>query len=113
MNIKSVTGPLLPADIKKIERRAVPVPIAKPANQSEDQKDQKPKMTIQQLEQAAEHLRSLSGIKDNGLLVRIETNDGVSVIFVEDATGKVVRRFPEVELLVFTSAKGPQDRSLI
>lgn len=89
----------MPADIKKIERRAADSSADRePANQGDQQPERKPKMTKEQLEQVAEHLRSLSGIKDNGLMVRIETNDGVSVVFVEDATGKVVRRFPEIEL---------------
>lgn len=58
--------------------------------------------------EVVKHLESLAGVKDNGLTVRVSQADDVTVIYVEDRTGKTVRRIPEIEfgaLLASRSAK--------
>ena len=49
----------------------------------------------EEVQEVVKVLEALAGIKDNGLKVRVSANDGVTVIFVEDRQGKVVRRIPE------------------
>ena len=44
------------------------------------------------------YLEGLPGVKDNGLTVRKEIKDGVTLVYVVDRDGKVVRRIPESEL---------------
>ena len=64
----------------------------------EDQKQQRRPMTDAEFDEAVKSLELLPGIKENGLMVKLKKRDGVSVVFIEDATGKVVRRIPEAEL---------------
>ncbi len=59
MNVKSITGPLLPAEIKKIERRAADSSADREQpGQGDAGHEQKPKMTKDQLEQVMEQLRN-------------------------------------------------------
>jgi uncharacterized FlaG/YvyC family protein len=63
--------------------------------QSEEQK--KREYTPEEIQEVLKYLESLSGVKDNGLTVRLASADGVTAIFIEDRTGKTVRRIPEIE----------------
>ena len=55
-------------------------------------------LSDEEIQEAIKHLEALPGVKDNGLRVRLERNDGIPVVYVEDRDGKVVRRIPETEL---------------
>lgn len=55
-------------------------------------------LTEEEIQAAIKHLETLPGVKDNGLRIRLEKNDGIPVVYVEDRNGKVVRRIPESEL---------------
>jgi uncharacterized FlaG/YvyC family protein len=56
------------------------------------------KMNDEEIQKAIERLRSLQGIKDNNLIIKLDKSSGVPIVFIEDYTGKVVRRIPESEL---------------
>lgn len=56
------------------------------------------KMTEEEVEQVLNHLRQIDGVKSNNLQVRAEKKDERYVIFIEDGTGKTVRRIPESEM---------------
>lgn len=60
-------------------------------------------MTPEELEEAIKYFEGLPGFKDSQLRVRLESRDGVNVVYIEDANGKVVRRIPEAELRQLTS----------
>ena len=111
MNIKTVTGPVFPQEIKKIERRAQDSSADRDPN-SQDESGQKPhhKMTEEELNHALDFLKALKGVRDNNLRVRVDQHDGVVVVYVEDLNGKVIRRIPETDLWLLTrdkeSAKG-------
>jgi uncharacterized FlaG/YvyC family protein len=69
--------------------------------------------TPEEIQDVVKYLESLSGVKDNGLTVRTASADGVTVILIEDRTGKTVRRIPEVEFgtLLANRAKGPTTKT--
>lgn len=99
MNIKSVTGPIIPQELKKIEKRAQDSSADRdPTPQSGDGRSEHHKMDDEELEKALNFLRNLKGVKDNNLQLRVEKNDGTLVVFIEDLAGKVIRRIPETDL---------------
>ncbi len=99
MNIKSVTGPLIPQDLKKVESRARDTSADRdPTPQNGDGKQDNHKMSDDELENALNFLKNLKGVKDNNLHLRVEKNDGTIVVFIEDISGKVIRRIPENDL---------------
>jgi uncharacterized FlaG/YvyC family protein len=54
--------------------------------------------TPEEIQQAVAQIEALSGIKEHGLTVRVESRDGITTVFVEDREGKIIRRIPESEL---------------
>lgn len=56
------------------------------------------RMSDEEAREVLEYLKSLDGIKDNNLSVRLEKSEDRFVVFVEDSSGKVVRRMLEDEL---------------
>lgn len=56
------------------------------------------RMSDDEAKQVLEYLENLDGIKDNNLSVRLEKSEDRFVVFVQDPTGKVVRRIQENEL---------------
>lgn len=56
------------------------------------------RMSDEEAKQVLEYLESLDGIKDNNLSVRLEKSEDRYVVYVQDSTGKVVRRIQENEL---------------
>lgn len=55
-------------------------------------------LTKEQIEEAVKFLENLDGVKNNGLKIRVETSNEVTVVYIEDRDGKVVRRIPSAEL---------------
>lgn len=99
MNIKSIAGNLLPVEMKKIDKRAQDTSADRDPNHSGgDEKPAHHKMTDEEIEKAVEFLKNLKGIQDNNLQLRVEKKDGTLVVFIEDLSGKVVRRIPEQDL---------------
>ncbi|MCM2281378.1 MAG: hypothetical protein NDI61_05970 [Bdellovibrionaceae bacterium] len=65
-------------------------------NQSEEH-HQGP-LTPEQVQDAIRFLEGLQGVKDNHLTVRLSETDGIRVIYIEDLSGKIVRRLAELDL---------------
>lgn len=55
-------------------------------------------LTPEQIAEAVKYLENLDGVKEHGLQVRMETKDDVTVVYIEDRDGKIVRRIPASEL---------------
>lgn len=113
MNIKGLVGNVIPIvggpkSLGKSEeakaKSAFDADNEKDGNgQSSGSGDQRRRnLTPEEIANAIKHLENLAGVKDNGLTVRQETNDGVTVVYVEDRDGKIVRRIPEAELSVLS-----------
>lgn len=81
------------------------------ASSGEEQKRRK--LTVEEVEEAVKYLRELPGVKDNALSVRAAEVDGVTVVYVEDRDGKVVRRIPESELGYLTSNRQKKSGHLL
>jgi uncharacterized FlaG/YvyC family protein len=62
---------------------------------------QKKKFTEEDIKAAVEKMKKFEGIKSNNLNVRFEQVENIYVVYVEDMTGKVVRRIPESDLVSF------------
>lgn len=62
---------------------------------------QKKKFTEEEIKAAVEKMKKFDGIKNNNLSVRYEQIENIYVVYVEDMTGKVVRRIPESDLVSF------------
>lgn len=106
MNIKSVTGPVIPPDIKKLDRKTRDASADRePQQQGDEGRQQHRKMTDEELQSAIDFLKNLKGVKDNNLQIRLDQHDGVSVVYIEDHSGKVIRRIPENDLWSLTQEK--------
>lgn len=77
------------------------------ATGGEDQRRRQ--LTDEEIANAIKYLEGLAGVKDNNLTVRAETKDGITVVYVQDRDGKVVRRIPESELSLLAGA--PQKKT--
>ena len=108
MNIKGLVSNVIPFPVKKNEeakaKTALDTDNEKDGNgQSSTGGDQRRRnLTPEEITEAVKHLENLDGVKNNGLKIRQETNDGVTVVYVEDRDGKVVRRIPESDLSLLT-----------
>jgi uncharacterized FlaG/YvyC family protein len=102
-------------DIKNIAKNILPFPIREPERTEKakteqagdregngqspgDEQKSRRQLSETEMSEALEALKSLSGIKENGLTVRLAEADGVKVVYIEDPQGKIVRRIPESEL---------------
>ena len=114
MNIKGLVGNVIPfPTVKKNEeakaKSALNADNEKDGNgQSPGNGDQRRRnLSPEEITEAVKQIEELKGVKDNGLKVRQESNDGITVVYIEDRFGKVVRRIPESELSLLT---GDPDR---
>ena len=81
------------------------------ATSDEDQRRRN--LSPEEIQEAVKYLEGLPGVKENGLTLRLETKDGVSVVYIEDRAGKVVRRIPESELSLLTSNRQKKSGHLL
>ncbi len=115
MDIKSVLRSSWPFNVQatpKVDKRALTTETTdRDANGQSQQQEQKPKRNLspEELQEAVAYLEALEGVKNNNLKVRLATADGISVVYIEDQNGKVVRRIPEAELSTLT--KNRQQKS--
>ena len=103
MDIKSVVRQIIPltGKVQAPEKPTTTVETSdRDANgQSPNQGDEGNRhLSKEQIEEAVKFLENLDGVKNNGLKIRLETNDDVTVVYIEDRDGKVVRRIPTSEL---------------
>jgi uncharacterized FlaG/YvyC family protein len=114
MNIKGVVGNLIPIDFGKRDLRKTrnePERDAQQGGQGGGGQPKHHKFTEEELASALKMLKELPGIKENNLQFRIERNNDRVVIFVEDPTGKVIRRIPDLELwALYTSRQADSSR---
>ncbi len=59
---------------------------------------QRPPMTEEQLKKALEHLKSLPAVKDHNLTVELAEANGKRFILLKEFDGKILRRIQEAEL---------------
>ncbi|CAM6002527.1 unnamed protein product [Sphagnum balticum] len=101
MNIKGVISNLIPVDFKSRDlRKTRNQPDRDPGQGGQgDGKPPEPhRFTEEELDSALKVLRDLPGVKENNLQFRIERNELRVVVFIEDPSGKVIRRIPDQDL---------------
>jgi uncharacterized FlaG/YvyC family protein len=112
MDIKNVRnilpqGIIAPAEVKS--RAKTDATSDRDGNGQSAGEEQKKRqhLTPEEIDEAIKKLSALPGVKDNGLIVRLESHDGIIVVYIEDREGKIVRRIPEADLglLNFNSDK--------
>lgn len=62
---------------------------------------EKKKFTEEDVKEAVEKMKKLEGIKANHLSIKYEKKGYIYVVYVMDMTGKVVRRIPEQDLVLY------------
>ena len=62
-------------------------------------------LTDLEFELAIKTLKEHQGVVAHGLIIRVETHEDTRVIFIEDQTGKVIRRLSESDLWLVTREK--------
>ncbi len=117
-------------DIKGIVRNILPIGITKNTEpktlsasdttneregngQSAGEERKRRHLTAEELQEAVKHLESLPGVKENNLTIRLEQKDDITVVYVEDGDGKVVRRIPETELLAIMTNREKKSGHLL
>ncbi len=104
MNIKSITTPVRPVDIKpanqaretKTEGSHERDAQAFYGNPNQEQK--KRKLTDDEINEVIEHLKGLPFAKDNNWTIRADKTGNMTVVYVTDSEGKIIRRIPEQDL---------------
>jgi uncharacterized FlaG/YvyC family protein len=117
MNIKALTQQIAPLEVAKTRKdaRSEKASDREPdgsANSGGD-REQKRHLSPEELEKAIAHLKELKGVKDNNLSIRLFQKNGVTIVFVEDHLGKVIRRIPESELHQLTSKQDKEKGHLL
>lgn len=105
MNIKSITGIQVPQDVKKTEKRTQDTSADRDAQQQDGGQQERKKMTPEELLKAIDYLKALKGVAENNLRVRLDQSSDTAIIFIEDSSGKVVRRIPETDLWLLMQEK--------
>ncbi|WP_413559858.1 hypothetical protein [Bdellovibrio sp. HCB209] len=115
MNIKGLIPQISPTDVKSIDRtgRAIQSDSThdRDANGQEtyqQQQDQKPPMTEEQLEASMEHLRKLPAFKEHRWTVELIDVGGENFVLVKDNLGTLIRKIPEAELWTLPSDDSPR-----
>lgn len=120
MNIKGLIPNIQPTDVKAIDRtgRAIQSDSThdRDGNGQEayqqQQQDQKPPMTDEQLEASMEHLRKLAAFKEHRWTVELEDEFGVRCVLVKDNLGNLIRRIPEADLWTLPTDDSPRGQLL-
>ncbi len=63
-----------------------------------DEESSKHKMTDEEAQEVLKHLQELDGVKGNNLQVRLEKKEDTYVVYIEEISGKVIRRIAEAEM---------------
>ncbi len=119
MDIKSVLRSSWPFNVQatpKVDKRTVTAETGDRDGNGQSQKEEqkaKRNLSPEELKEAVIYLEGLDGVKLNNLKVRLVTLDGVSVVYIEDQLGKVVRRIPEAELSALTQNRQKKSGHLL
>lgn len=104
MNIKGLNPNILPIDSRLKTDKANNVKMHESHDRDADGRRERPEeeakrhLSEDEWSQCLSKLESLSGIKNNGLSVRVETKNNIRLVFIEDPSGVVIRRMSEAEL---------------
>jgi uncharacterized FlaG/YvyC family protein len=109
MNIKGIVSNIIPLDLKSIDlRKTRNTPDRDPQQGGGDNSQAKQhKLSESELEEALKILRELPGVKANNLQFRVERANDRIVVYLEDPTGKVLRRMPDQELYALIKNHNP------
>ncbi len=119
MDIKSVLRQSWPFNVQspnKVDKRARTSETGdREGNGQSQQEEQKPKrnLTPEELKEAVTYLEALEGVKMNNLKIRLDSTDGITVVYIEDQDGKLVRRIPEAELNLLTKNRQKKSGNLL
>jgi len=108
MNIKGIVGNLIPIEFGKRNLRKAqnnPERDAQQGGQGGGEPPKQHRFTEEELKAALQMLKELPGIKQNNLQFRVERNQDRIIVFVEDSTGKIIRRIPDLELWAMYSRR--------
>lgn len=65
----------------------------------QDQREEHPPMSDEQLQKALDHLRSIPAVKDHQLSIELVAGElGKRFVLLKEPDGKLIRRIPEAEL---------------
>ncbi len=64
----------------------------------EGKEEQKRAMTLEELKEAVNKLKLIPGIAESQLTVRLISKNEKNFVVIEDSSGQVVRRIPEIDL---------------
>jgi uncharacterized FlaG/YvyC family protein len=110
MNIKGIVNNLIPIDFTKSDLRKTKNSADREPQQGGGgggEAPQQHRFTDEEITEALKMLRELPGVKENNLQFRVERNDERVVVFIEDPTGKIIRRIPDVELWALMKKRDP------
>lgn len=79
---------------------------------SQNQGQERPPMSDDQLEKAMEHLRKLPATKEHKWTIELETQEGLRSVLVKDNLGNVIRRIPELDLWTLPTDDSPRGQLL-
>lgn len=121
MDIKGALKTILPIEnrIKSVGEKLIKTDSAtdRDANgqmfQGENQEQQHPPMSDEQLKKAMEHLKNLAVVKENSLSVELIEQDGKKFVLLKEFAGKVIRRIPESELWSLQVVKDTEKGQLL
>jgi len=119
MNIKNIAAnPVLPVDPKNRIEGGVRAKSSTDRDANGKREDgggepEKKKLSDPEFDEAIKVLKAMPGLNASNLSVRIETQEGLRTVYIEDANGKVVRRLTEAQLWACTRDKDKQTGSLL
>ncbi len=118
MNIKGVVGNLIAVDFlkrtdKKSTGQAKEAMDRDPQQGGGGQEPEQHRFNDAELEEALKFLKENPGFKNNNLQLRVEKNQGRVIVFVEDYTGKVIRRISDTELWAMVKSKSQSNRGTL
>ncbi len=119
MDIKSVLRSSWPFNVQaapKVDKRAVTAEAGDRDGNGQSQKEEektKRNLSPDEMKEAIAYLEGLDGVKLNNLKVKLVVADGVSVVYIEDQSGKVVRRIPAAELSLLTKNRQKKSGHLL
>jgi len=115
MNIKGLGQQLLSIDlIKKTDRnrKTVQTQDREPGNQGGNggQEQARHHLTEEELQEALKRLQEVPGVKENNFQFRVTRDENRIIVFVEDPSGKVLRRMTDQELWLFLQEKSNRSK---
>ncbi len=115
MNIRGVSNLIQTEAIKKKDKsteQASPDRDPESGGQGEGE-HQSRHFTDEELDKIIENIKAHPSIQKSDLLIRIDKSSGIPVVFIEDASGAVVRRIAGSDLASFAQDKDESKGQLL